>query len=99
MSFKLKPIIKRLKERPRSKLYITGYADIVGDEYYNQKLSERRAVAVYNSMRDNLLDVSDSRIIIKGKGIADPVDSNSTEEGRSRNRRVEVVSPSIDIKN
>ncbi|MDP2516695.1 OmpA family protein [Photobacterium damselae subsp. piscicida] len=62
ISFKLKPIIKRLKERLRSKLYITGYADIVGDEYYNQKLSERRAVAVYNSMRDNLLDVSDSRI-------------------------------------
>lgn len=98
ISLNLKPIIKRLKERPKSKLYITGYADIIGNESYNQKLSERRAVAVYNSMRDNLLDVSDSRIIIKGKGVADPVDSNRTEEGRSRNRRVEVVSPSIDIK-
>ena len=70
-------------------IHIVGYTDSVGTDAYNDKLSERRAVSV----RDYLVSrgVNSSVMDTQGRGKRDPVASNATKEGRSQNRRVEVV--------
>ena len=56
---------------------------------YNQTLSEKRAKSVYDYLM--MQGVSTDRMVYEGKGIHDPVASNDTPEGRSLNRRVEIV--------
>jgi outer membrane protein OmpA-like peptidoglycan-associated protein len=68
---------------------IIGYTDSTGPEAYNLKLSERRANAVADYLATNL-GVDRSRMSVTGMGEADPVADNSTGEGRTKNRRVEV---------
>lgn len=65
---------------------IIGHTDSRGDETYNQKLSEERAIAV----RDRLVGqgIDDSRLSLTGRGESQPVASNETEQGRAANRRV-----------
>ncbi|NTX25705.1 OmpA family protein [Burkholderia pyrrocinia] len=70
-------------------LTVNGYTDSVGSEAYNQDLSERRARAVANYLQEHGLKAE--RFVSHGYGKADPVDSNATEGGRARNRRVEVM--------
>lgn len=68
-------------------LNVIGYTDSRGNDAYNQKLSERRAQAV----ADYLVQQDPSRaafIQVIGRGEADPIASNATEEGRRQNRRV-----------
>ena len=68
---------------------VTGHTDSVGSDAYNQKLSERRAVAVADFMVDRGVD---ARIIrARGAGEGEPIASNATDEGRQQNRRVEIV--------
>ena len=55
----------------------------------NQTLSEKRAKSVYDYLM--MQGVSTDRMVYEGKGIHDPVASNDTPEGRSLNRRVEIV--------
>lgn len=68
---------------------IEGNTDQVGTSEYNQKLSERRAAAVKAYLVKK--GISESRISEKGRGEHDPVAPNSTEEGRSKNRRAELL--------
>lgn len=73
-------------------LDVVGYTDSRGNDAYNQKLSERRAQAV----ADYLVAQDPSRasfIRVIGRGEADPIATNATEQGRRQNRRVvlEVV--------
>jgi OOP family OmpA-OmpF porin len=68
-------------------LNVVGYTDSRGSEAYNRKLSQRRAQAV----ADYLVQQDPSRaefIRVIGRGEADPIASNETEEGRRQNRRV-----------
>lgn len=71
------------------KLSIVGHTDSVGDDAYNQGLSERRAAAV----RDHLVSegVDGTKIVASGRGESQPVASNDTEQGRQKNRRVELT--------
>jgi outer membrane protein OmpA-like peptidoglycan-associated protein len=72
----------------KTTLTIVGHTDNVGSNEYNQKLSERRAHAVaqyFESRRVNAL-----RLATSGKGESQPVASNSSENGRQANRRVEI---------
>lgn len=78
-----------LREYPERTIAIEGFTDSVGDDQYNQTLSERRASSVRVALVDAGIDPS--RIYVKGYGEAYPVASNDTSEGRQRNRRVEVV--------
>ncbi|MFN3411945.1 MAG: OmpA family protein, partial [Exilispira sp.] len=80
-------LIKKLLKFPDYKIIIIGFTDSTGDPNYNLILSERRAKAVYDYLIKN--DIPKSRLEYKGMGIANPIDSNDTEEGRRRNRRVE----------
>ena len=68
---------------------VVGNTDDVGDDAYNQELSEQRAKAV----RDFLVSagVDASKIATVGMGESMPVASNATDEGRAQNRRVDVL--------
>ena len=65
-----------------------GFASSEGGKEYNLKLSERRARAVVEHLKAQGVT---NKLIAKGFGIANPVADNSTEEGRSENRRVELI--------
>jgi outer membrane protein OmpA-like peptidoglycan-associated protein len=74
---------------PDLTLEVDGHTDSVGDDAYNQALSERRADAV----REYLVQqgISASTIVARGFGEAQPVASNDLAAGRQQNRRVELV--------
>jgi len=82
-------IVKLMNEHPELKFRIDGYTDNEGEESYNQKLSEERAAAVKSLLIQS--GIAASRLESKGFGENDPIDSNSTPEGRANNRRVEFV--------
>lgn len=67
---------------------IDGYTDSKGDEHYNQTLSSSRAKAVMNAIIAEGIDAS--RLSFKGHGEDNPIASNDTDEGRAKNRRVEL---------
>ena len=72
-----------------SYIEIVGHTDDVGDDDYNQDLSEQRAAAV----REFLVaaGVNGNKIVTVGMGESMPVASNTTDEGRAENRRVDVL--------
>jgi OOP family OmpA-OmpF porin len=82
--------LDRVAERMKSLDFVIGEAgghtDGVGDEAYNQGLSERRARAVYEYLVSK--GVGSGRVNVVGYGESRPVADNATEEGRARNRRV-----------
>ncbi|MFO7604685.1 MAG: OmpA family protein [Desulfurivibrionaceae bacterium] len=79
---------RMLNENEHIDLYISGHADSVGPDDYNRKLSERRALAVVDYLVEKGIDRD--RLTAEGFGESQPVASNETEEGRQRNRRVQV---------
>jgi outer membrane protein OmpA-like peptidoglycan-associated protein len=70
-------------------IVIYGYTDSTGAVEYNQTLSEQRAASVKTYLASKGLNTS--RFTTTGMGIADPVASNDSPEGRSQNRRVEFA--------
>lgn len=87
-SEQLRNVAEIMKAYPAAKIKIGGYTDDVGDAAHNQKLSQDRA----NVMRARILSfgIDPSRVEAEGYGEAHPIADNSTEEGRQRNRRVDV---------
>lgn len=81
-----------LRSYPGLPMLIEGHTDSVGRPEANQVLSENRATAVKEWLVANG-DVTADRISIKGHGQTEPVASNNTEDGRQKNRRVEVRLP------
>jgi outer membrane protein OmpA-like peptidoglycan-associated protein len=96
-SFAVRPDLQRdlgavagnLQAYPDSTVQIVGHTDSDGDAGYNQTLSERRANAVADVLLNN--GIPFSRIQTFGRGETQPVSSNLTPEGKSQNRRVEIV--------
>jgi len=84
----LAKLLAQLNEFPAAKISLTGYADSIGPEAYNLKLSKRRAESVKKYLVENGIDAA--RLISDGKGEANPVASNKTKKGRAENRRVEI---------
>jgi len=79
-----------LKEHPKTQVVLSGYTDDTGSDEYNLWLSERRAKRVQNFLT-NYSGIRNGRIITRWYGKKNPVDSNSTEEGKQQNRRVESI--------
>lgn len=79
-----------LAQRPELRLMVVGHTDAVGGFDSNLKLSLDRAVAVVSWLRDRH-GVSAERLLPAGAGPMSPVTTNRTDEGRARNRRVELV--------
>lgn len=71
------------------KISIAGFTDNTGNPEYNKMLSRLRAENVKRYMLD--LGVKESQIIVSANGISYPVANNSTKEGRTANRRVEML--------
>lgn len=81
--------IERMKIYPSMTIKITGYTDNQGPKENNIRLSENRAIRIKKYFIEN--GILGSRITSLGKGPAMPRASNSTEEGRKENRRVEIT--------
>lgn len=86
----LDQIAKLLKDSPGLKLIVTGHTDNQGAFDYNVGLSLRRAVSVVVALVSQYGIASD-RLTPFGAGMAAPAAPNTTEDGRSKNRRVELV--------
>lgn len=69
---------------------IKGHTDSLGSEPYNDRLSQRRATAVVHYLSTHF-SIEPDRLDAVGLGKRHPIADNSTEEGRSHNRRVEIV--------
>lgn len=85
----LQELANSLQKYATSDVLIVGHTDSVGTDAYNMDLSQRRADAARSYLQS--LGVSSARIRTSGRGETEPVQSNDTEEGRQRNRRVEVA--------
>jgi len=86
----LDEIGKYLKEDPERKLRIVGHTDGVGGADFNVKLSQARATAVVSDLVATY-GIAKGRLASQGAGMAAPIASNDTDEGRAKNRRVELV--------
>lgn len=86
------PVLDGMVERLRmdsAAYYVDGHADAIGSDAYNFKLSTRRAEAVKRSLVER--GIAAARLRPRGFGESRPVASNTTDAGRARNRRVELV--------
>ncbi|SEJ56736.1 Outer membrane protein OmpA [Paraburkholderia diazotrophica] len=75
--------------RTKKPMIVEGHTDNVGTREYNQQLSEARAKTVANELERR--GIGASRVSLKGYAFDRPVSDNDTPEGRSRNRRTEIV--------
>jgi OmpA-OmpF porin, OOP family len=85
----LNEIVKLLEQSPDLKLRVEGHTDNVGAAAANQALAEKRAQAVVAWLVAH--GISSPRLTAKGFGQTQPVADNSTEDGRAKNRRVELA--------
>lgn len=82
-------VVDLLQSEPEKKIRIEGHTDSVGETATNLKLSELRANSVQSALV--ALGVDPGRIIAVGMGEDFPIGSNDTDEGRGKNRRVDVI--------
>jgi outer membrane protein OmpA-like peptidoglycan-associated protein len=85
----LQQLAKSLENYPNSDVLIVGHTDSVGTDAYNQDLSLRRSQAASAYLQS--LGVPASRLQTQGRGESEPIESNDTDAGRARNRRVEIA--------
>jgi OOP family OmpA-OmpF porin len=85
---KLDDLIAKIKGINLEVIIAVGHTDSIGSDAYNQKLSVRRAEAVKAYLVSK--GIEKNRVYTEGKGEKQPVASNKTNEGRAKNRRVEI---------
>ena len=85
----LAEVVDLLQTEPDKKIRVEGHTDSLGDAETNLQLSEKRAQAVLEALVS--MGVSSERISALGMGEDFPIASNEDEEGRARNRRVDVI--------
>ena len=79
-----------MRRHPDWKLSVAGHTDAIGGDAPNLDLSKRRSASVKNALAGRF-GVNAARLTTTGYGRSRPVDTNETEEGRARNRRVELT--------
>jgi len=85
----LDKLVPVLNQYPDTNIQIYGYTDSTGSAEYNLNLSNQRAASVKAYLAGKGL--ASGRFVTTGLGIADPIATNDTPEGRSQNRRVEFA--------
>ena len=85
---KLDSLLEGIKGTQLDVVIAVGHTDSIGSEAYNRRLSLARAEAVTTYLVSKGVDVK--RVRALGKGKSQPVADNATEEGRAKNRRVDV---------
>lgn len=86
----LAKVQKSIREFPQAKVIVEGHTDSVGDQKFNEILSDERAKAVMKYLVVNKT-IDDKDISAVGFGDSKPVASNNTKEGRARNRRIDII--------
>jgi outer membrane protein OmpA-like peptidoglycan-associated protein len=84
----LEEVIRIMRENPEIRVKISGHTDSIGSDEYNIDLSERRAATVKKYLVDNG-GIDPARLETEGRGESEPIDTNDTEVGRARNRRIQ----------
>lgn len=85
----LQNLATSLKNNPETNIMIIGHTDDTGSDSHNMDLSVRRAESVKSYL--GVANVPSSRLTTSGKGESEPIADNTTVDGRSQNRRVEIV--------
>ncbi|MGO4381641.1 OmpA family protein [Pseudoduganella sp. RAF53_2] len=86
----LEQMAQALKAKPQQKVFIVGHTDDQGEFEANMSLSQKRAQAVAEALSSKY-GIAASRLTARGVANLAPVASNASEEGRAKNRRVELV--------
>lgn len=88
------PLVEKVKQVidmfPHSRLIVEGHTDASGEAVSNQQLSEKRAFAVMQYLRQSILIPAD-QIKAIGYGADKPIASNQTKDGRAKNRRIDII--------
>jgi len=82
-------IAKLMQENPGLEFEVQGHCDATGSDKVNDPLSQKRAEAIVAALVEQ--GIAQARLTAVGKGPHQPIASNSTDEGRAKNRRVEFV--------
>jgi cytochrome c oxidase subunit 2 len=86
--YELDYVAEALNNRPGLRVELAGHTDNTGSTDSNQSLSQARAEAVMNYLVDK--GIPESRLVARGYGASQPVDTNDTDAGREANRRTEI---------
>src|SRR5450755_593015 len=84
----LDDLVDYLKRKPNERIEIGGHTDNIGSDEKNLVLSLERAKSIVAYLIAK--GISNDRLVAKGYGAEEPIEDNSTEEGRQKNRRTEV---------
>ncbi len=84
----LDDLVDYLNRKPNERIEIGGHTDNVGSDEKNLVLSLERAKAIVEYLISK--GISNNRLVAKGYGAEEPIEENTTEEGRQKNRRTEV---------
>jgi outer membrane protein OmpA-like peptidoglycan-associated protein len=87
----LAEIARLLKENPALKLQVVGHTDSVGGVDPNVVLSKSRAAAVVKALTAPPYGIAPGRLTPQGVGPLVPLSTNKSEQGRAKNRRVDLV--------
>ncbi|MBD8563124.1 OmpA family protein [Oxalobacteraceae sp. CFBP 8763] len=85
----IEEVVKLMQSEPGLKLRVEGHTDATGDATHNRKLSLSRAESVVKAV--TAMQIAADRLSAAGKGPDQPLADNATEEGKAKNRRVELV--------
>jgi outer membrane protein OmpA-like peptidoglycan-associated protein len=85
----LRQLAQSLQRYPGTEVLVVGHTDNVGSDAYNLTLSQRRADAAKGYLVS--MGIPAERIRTAGRGESEPIASNDTEDGRQKNRRVEIA--------
>ncbi len=85
----LDKLVKFFQENPKHTIFLDGFTDSSGSESGNQRISELRAKAIATYFESK--GISSARLQYFGNGEMNPIAPNNTEEGRKKNRRVEII--------
>ena len=81
-------LVQVLRAYPQYRIRVSGHTDNTGRAEVNLRISRERATSVASFLVDN--NINTNRIIAQGYGATRPIEDNSTEAGRTANRRIEV---------